>query len=79
MLTINVDAHPIFKELHRPDPKRPADKQDKRMAVILDEEEYGALLDAPAKRSSDFLRRYAADRLNAVSEQIVKPVADPLN
>ena len=35
MLTIHADEHAIFKELHRPDPTRPADKQDKRMVVIL--------------------------------------------
>lgn len=79
MLTINADGHSIFKELHRPDPKRPADKQDKRMVVILHEEEYGAWLDAPAERSGNFLRRYPVDRLNAMSEPIVKPVVDPLN
>lgn len=41
MLTLNADTHDIFKELHRPDPKRPADQQDKRMVVILHEENYG--------------------------------------
>ena len=44
MLTINADTHAIFKELHRPDPKRPPEKQDKRMVVILDEDNYDAWL-----------------------------------
>ena len=79
MLTINADHHAIFKELHRPDPKRPADKQDKRMLVILQEQQYGAWLDAPAQQSADFLRPYPADRLIAVGETAARPVADPLN
>lgn len=68
MLTINADTHPIFKELHRPDPQRPPDKQDKRMVVILNEDAYTAWLDAPADRSAEFLRQYPADRLVAIGE-----------
>lgn len=68
MLTINADTHPIFKELHRPDSKRPADKQDKRMVVVLNEDTYTAWLDAPADRSREFLTQYPADRLLATPE-----------
>lgn len=42
MLTINADNHAIFKELHRLDLKRSADKQDKRMVMILQEQKYAA-------------------------------------
>ena len=63
MLTINADTHPIFRELHRPDPKRPAHMQDKRMTVILNEDDYDAWLDAPAERSMEFFRQYPAERL----------------
>lgn len=79
MLTINADTHPIFKELHRPDLKRPPDKQDKRMVVILDEENYNAWLDAPAERSTGFLQPFAASQLSAVAEPKTPPVADLLN
>ena len=68
MLTINADTHAIFKELHRPDPKRPPDKQDKRMVVILNEDAYGAWLEAPAERSMNLLSQYPADRLLAEAE-----------
>ena len=54
--------------LHRPDPKRAADKQDKRMVVILNADAYGAWLDAPADRSAEFLKPYPAERLLAVGE-----------
>lgn len=69
MLTINADTHPIFAELHRPDPKRPADKQDKRMVVILNDDSYTTWLDAPADRSAEFLVQYPASNLVAVAEQ----------
>lgn len=65
MLTINADTHPIFRELHKPDPKLPANKQDKRMVVILNEDSYDAWLDAPASKSMDFLRQFPAERLAA--------------
>ena len=79
MLTINADSHPIFNQLHRPDPKRPPDKQDKRMVVILSEEAYAAWLDAPAAQSMDFLRPYPADQLLAVPEPKTTPVPDLLS
>ena len=68
MLTINADSHPIFKELHRPDPKRPADRQDKRMVVILNEDAYEAWLDVPAEASRDFMRQYPSEKLVATPE-----------
>lgn len=70
MLTINADTHPIFKELHRPDPKRPPDKQDKRMVVVLNDDAYEAWLDAPPERSMDFLVQYPAERLLATPEPV---------
>jgi putative SOS response-associated peptidase YedK len=68
MLTINADTHPIFRELHRPDPKRPPHMQDKRMVVILNEDAYRAWLDAPAERSMEFLHQYPEERLAAIPE-----------
>ena len=66
MLTINADTHPIFKELHRTDLKRPPDKQDKRMVVILNDDAYDAWLDAPVEKSREFFVQYPADRLLAM-------------
>ena len=79
MLTINADSHPIFNQLHRPDPKRPPDKQDKRMVVILPEAAYAAWLDAPAEQSMEFLRPYPAEQLLAVREPKTSPVPDLLS
>ena len=66
MLTINADAHSLFRELHRPDTKRSTDKQDKRMVVILNEDAYDAWLDAPVDKSKAFFVQYPANKLVAV-------------
>jgi len=65
MLTINADTHPIFRELHKPDPKVPVDRQDKRMVVILPEESYVPWLDASVEQSWDFMCQFPAAKLNA--------------
>ena len=79
MLTINADSHPIFNQLHRPDPKRPPDKQDKRMVVILPEAAYADWLNAPAEQSMDFLHPYPAAQLLAVAEPKTTSVPDLLS
>jgi len=73
MLTLNADAHPLFNQLHRPDPKRPVELQDKRMVAILPRGLYDAWLDAPAEQGMDFMRMFPADRLTAEP----KPKAPP--
>lgn len=77
MLTINADDHEVFKHMHRPDPKRPVEMQDKRMVVILPAAQYRDWLDAPAANSMEFMQQYPADRLLAVPEpaEPKKPVA----
>ena len=36
MVTMNADAHPLLSLMHRTDPKRAPDKQDKRAVVPLE-------------------------------------------
>jgi putative SOS response-associated peptidase YedK len=59
MLTVNADDHPLMRRMHKPDPKLPADQQDKRSVVAIEPadvqawltgtvEEVRALLHAPA-------------------------------
>ena len=50
MLTINADTHPVMRQYHRPG-------DEKRMIVILREEDFDAWLDAPADRSMEFMRQ----------------------
>ena len=33
MLTINADSHPLMSRMHKPDPKLPADRQDKHSVI----------------------------------------------
>lgn len=67
MLTLNADAHPLFNQLHRPDPKRSPECQDKRMVAILPRGLYKAWLDAPPGEAMDFMRMFPASRLVAES------------
>lgn len=36
MLTINADHHPLMRRMHKPDPKLPPDRQDKRSAIPIE-------------------------------------------
>ena len=56
MLTINADDHPLLRYMHRPG-------DEKRMVVILPRGAYADWLDAPAGRSKEFMRQFAADQL----------------
>ena len=70
MLTLNADRHPIFKELHRPDPKRPPNMQDKRMVAMLRDDELNAWLDASPADSMDLIRQYPAELLRTEAEPL---------
>jgi len=70
MLTINADTHPLFKHMHRPDPKRPPHQQDKRMVVILPEAQYEEWLDASPQQSMEFMAQFPAERLAMVAEPL---------
>ena len=36
MLTVNADSHPLMSRMHKPDPKLPADQQDKRSVIAIE-------------------------------------------
>jgi putative SOS response-associated peptidase YedK len=50
MLTINADEHAFMCRYQRPD-------DEKRMVVILREDDYDAWLKAPAEGAMDFMRQ----------------------
>lgn len=56
MLTVNADDHEFMSNYHRPE-------DEKRMVVILPRGLYGDWLAAPVEASSEFMRKYPADRL----------------
>lgn len=51
MLTINADGHPVFKRMHRP-------TDEKRMVVILAEEDYGAWLSCTVDEARGFWKQW---------------------
>jgi putative SOS response-associated peptidase YedK len=67
MLTINADAHPLMNRMHRPDPKRPPDMQDKRSVVPIAPEDVDAWLTAPSEQAA------ALVRLAPVAEFLAEP------
>lgn len=56
MLTINADTHPVMCNYHRPE-------DEKRMIVMLLEDDFDAWLDVPADRSMEFMRQCPAEAL----------------
>jgi len=61
MLTINADDHDLVKNFHKP-------QDEKRMVVILREDQYDEWLGASAGRSGDFMRPFAAQHLEATAD-----------
>lgn len=73
MLTINCDGHPLLSRMHKPEPKLPPDRQDKRSVVPIEAADWEQWLHGSADEAKPLLRvpelsRYAAgprDRLTA--------------
>lgn len=57
MLTMNADTHPIFRRMHKPDPKLPPEAQDKRMVVVLEEDEWDPWLEARPEQARGLIKR----------------------
>jgi putative SOS response-associated peptidase YedK len=55
MLTINADHHPIMSRMHKPDPKLPPDKQDKRSLVLIPHEQIDVWLAGSGAESKALL------------------------
>jgi putative SOS response-associated peptidase YedK len=57
-LTINADAHALMSRMHKPG-------EEKRMLVVLDENDRERWLEAPLAEASRLLSTFAAERLSA--------------
>jgi putative SOS response-associated peptidase YedK len=66
MLTTNADSHTMMCNFHRPE-------DEKRMVVILKEEDYDAWLDSPPDRSMGYMRQCPPGDLIAIGEPQVQP------
>ena len=56
MLTINADAHPLMKRMHKPDPQLGPDQQDKRSVIVIEPEDIDLWLTAPTAQAQQLLR-----------------------
>ncbi|MDF2446084.1 MAG: response-associated peptidase [Moraxellaceae bacterium] len=57
MLTLNADAHPVFRRMHKPDPKLPKEAQDKRMVVVLEKDAWDQWLEAKPELARGLIKR----------------------
>jgi putative SOS response-associated peptidase YedK len=65
MLTINADAHPLMSRMHKPDPKLPADKQDKRSVIPIELADVDQWLAGTVAEASELLRVAPVEVFNA--------------
>ena len=56
MLTINADDHPLMRQMHKPDPKFPADQQDKRSVISIELGDVDQWLAGTVNEAQELLR-----------------------
>lgn len=65
MLTVNADAHPLMRRMHKPDPKLPADEQDKRSVISIELEDADVWLGGTLPAAAALLRAPTVETLSA--------------
>ena len=78
MLTQNCDAHPLLKLFHKPDPKLPADQQDKRSVVPIEEAHWDQWLDGSPDDAERLIHLPAPETIKHGAADPAKQVALPL-
>lgn len=66
MITINADDHPLFRRMHKPDPKLPPDQQDKRSVVPIIPDDVDVWLRGSIERAETLLKAASAEYFEAV-------------
>lgn len=61
MLTCNCDAHPLLNRLHKPDPKLPANQQDKRSLVHIAPEHWDQWLTGSENEARELITPQATE------------------
>jgi putative SOS response-associated peptidase YedK len=67
MLTLNADHHPLMNRMHRPDPKRPPEMQDKRSVVPIAPEDVDTWLHAPLEQAAQLVRLAPVEAFDAIA------------
>jgi putative SOS response-associated peptidase YedK len=76
MLTMNADAHPLMRRMHKPDPTLADDQQDKRSVIALEPQDWQQWLCAPIEEAAPLLQLSAPERFVA---QPLAPAPPPVN
>jgi putative SOS response-associated peptidase YedK len=56
MLTLNADAHPLMRRMHKPDPKLGPDQQDKRSVMAIEAADLATWLTGTVQEAAALLR-----------------------
>jgi putative SOS response-associated peptidase YedK len=65
MLTLNADAHPLMRRMHKPDPALPPDAQDKRSVVVIEPADADVWLHGDSPQASALVRLTPAEAFAA--------------
>lgn len=65
-LTINADSHSLMSRMHKPDPRLPADQQDKRSVIPIEMQGVDQWLAGTQKEASELLRLAPVSVFDAV-------------
>lgn len=71
MLTINADAHPLMRRMHKPDPKLVADQQDKRSLVAIEFDDVDQWLYAPVEEAAKLVKLTPAEMMDAGAAELL--------
>lgn len=66
MLTINADQHPLMRRMHKPNPKKPTNAQDKRSVVPIERDGVDQWLAGTQKEAQALLRLAPVEVFDAV-------------
>ncbi|CAM5796316.1 SOS response-associated peptidase [Rhizobacter fulvus] len=65
MLTLNADAHPLMRRMHKPDPKLAPDRQDKRSVIPIAPEDTDLWLAGPPEQAAGLITLTDASEFDA--------------
>ena len=65
MLTMNADAHPLMRRMHKPDPNVGPTEQDKRSVIAIEPADWDTWLRAPIDAAQSLIRLSAAEVFEA--------------
>lgn len=68
MLTMNADAHPLMRRMHKPDPKLGPHEQDKRSVVAIEPGDWDTWLRGPQDEAQGLIRLTPVEAFDAGAE-----------